>query len=203
MNRLAVIADRVAKSVTAGILVGVKGFAPKDIFWVETRFSEGMRDFGRNVRVTEDGRTSALEFTGTINIYVVDESLVKLVLSRADDIMTHLGHIFKIIGRVRQDVSQMTKQAVIRVEIQQNPDEEFSELIETSITYSTWRSILDWLGFNDVNEEHGSMQISDYLHSYFKPGDFEGKQKEAVFARQIAVMGKAAMKRGYKEISWA
>jgi hypothetical protein len=204
MNRLAVIADKVAKSITAGVSIGVKDFSPKDMSWIENQLHDTLREFNRDdVRIDADGTTNYSEFTGTLNIYCRDEEVAKLVFHKADDFVTHLRHLTGIVGKVRQDMSRMYKQPTVRVDIEMNKDEEFADMMSTSIMYSRWRLILNWLGLPHVNEEHGSMPIREYLEAYKTPGDFEGKEREAVFARQIALMAQAALKRGYKEISWA
>ena len=203
MNRFARVADKVAKMFVAGVSIGVKGYDPKDVYWVEMQLGQALFGFDRKqINIDTDGNTSPSDYTGTINIYVQDPEIVNAVVHKAWDVVTHL-QLVGIRGKVRQDVSRMTKGPVVRVDVESNKDSEFVDLMDTHITYSTWRSVLDWMGFTSKNEEAGSMPIQEYLSAYQKPADFAGKQKEAMFARQIAEMAKAALRRGYREISWS
>jgi hypothetical protein len=197
------VASKIARSLTAGVSVFVKDFKSKDMSSIEMNIRKGLKGFGeQNYRVDLDGGTSSDDYTGTVNVYVNNPDSADMIFRDLSDWVEHL-HLVGINGRVRLETSKSTQGPVIRVEIIKNEDEKFNGLVSTNITYSTWRSVLNWLGFNETHEESGSMPIRDYLAAYKRPADFTGKAKEAVFARQIAMMATAALKHGYKEIAWA
>lgn len=198
------VASKIARSLTAGVSVYVKDFKSKDMDSIERNIRQGLKGFGeQNYRVDLDGGTDSDDHTGTVNIYVNNPDFTDKIFRDLSDWIGHL-HLVGINGRVRLETSKSTQGPVVRVEIIKNEDEKFGGMSSTNITYSTWRSVLNWLGFSgDVDEQAGSMPIRDYLAAYKRPADFSGKAKEAVFARQIAMMATTALKHGYKEIAWA
>jgi hypothetical protein len=197
------VANKIARSLLAGVSVFVKDFKSKDMLSIEQNIQKGLKGFGeQNYRVELDGGTYSDDHTGTVNVYVNNPDFADKIFRDLSDWVGHL-HLVGINGRVRLETSKSTQGPVVRVEIIKNEDEKFGGMSSTDITYSTWRSVLDWLGLDAVAEESGSMPIRDYLAAYKHPADFSGKAKEAVFARQIAMMATTALKHGYKEIAWA
>ena len=138
-----------------------------------------------------------------MNVYVKNPDFADKIFRDLSNWVGHL-HLVGINGRVRLETSKSTQGPVVRVEIIKNEDEKFGNMESTSITYSTWRLVLDWLGFSgDVDEQVGSMPIRDYLAAFRHPAPHYADDKVAVFAQQIARMATTALKHGYKEIAWA
>jgi len=200
MDRYANLADKVAKSFVAGVGIYVKGHNPLDLGWVSSQLSQNLRQFGNKIEVAFDGNSSFSDVTGTINIYVNDPALAEKVRHSAWDVVSHLGSV-GIDAKVRPDVSKQRGGPVIRVDVMRNAEK--GGLESTSITYSTWREILNALGLVDEDEQVGTMPIHEYLSAVsVKQNELQANNRLNRFAQQIADMARKAMTRGYKEISW-
>jgi hypothetical protein len=204
MDRTSRLADRVARSVIAGVSVGVKDYKSKDMGWIQESIQRGLRGFGeRNYHVDLDGGTYDEQHTGTVNVYVDSPDFTQKIFDDLSSWVRHMSYA-GVYGSVKLDTSRTTHGPVVRVEIVKNDDEKFYGMESTGITYSTWRMVLDWLGFSgDVDEQAGSMPIRDYLAAFRRPATSDVPDKVAVFAQQIARMATNALKHGYREISWA
>lgn len=203
MNRLSSIADRVARSRMAGVSVGIKDYEAKDMYWLKSQLYQALHEFGHNIDIDTDGNTSVVDYKGTLNIYIKNPEIVEKVLRKTEDFAGHFGMV-GMRGKVRQDMSNSRNIPVVRVDIESNEDEKFTGLTDTSMMYSTWREILDYLGFDKVNEESGNMPIHHYLYAMKdKSYSVWPDNKLKAFAWQIADMCREALNHGYKDISWA
>ena len=202
MNRLSCIADKVARNLTSGVEISIRGYNPTDLGWVMHQLYQGLRDFGRKIDIQPDGTTSTEDFTGTINIYVKDPEDVNNVRVSAWDVIGHFG-LVGIDAKVRQDVSKMRNMPVVRVDVMKNSEQ--GGLEGTNITYSTWREILDHLGLTDEDEQAGSMPINIYLSAAIThpKEEYENDMNRLNrYIGQISDMAKKAKARGYKDIVW-
>jgi len=193
---------KVARQVMAGVSVSIGGFSPRNMWWIMSELNTVLaRKYGHTITADLDGGTDVEAFKGVINFYLpADFTDMAEVANEVARLMNGIGN--GIRGQVKTDRSKMYAVPVIRVVVTANPDEKFSAIRTSSMTYTTWGRILEGLGLNaKYDVKNDEMPSSEYVRAYL--ANIQSMNSDLViFARQILKMATAADRHGYKTIVW-